>query len=875
MSQWVRLFDDNPQPMWLIDPATHAVVHANAAALAQAGYGADDIARVTLAELLEARTCVPPTAVDAGRWDGEWRCRRSDGSAVDIRVRARAVEFGGRPVMLLVTEDMTAFRSAAEALRQSEQEYRTVVDSIRQVIFRADARGRFTFLNAAWTDLTGFAVMDTLGTPFLGYVHPDDRARHAEVFQPVAAEGSELVGLEARYVTRTGGVRWVEVFAQLVLDAGGAVTGIFGTLTDITERKRAAEELLGTRARLEHLLVSSPTVIFSAEPTAEQPLTFVSGNVTSALGFRPAEMLVDAGFWESHVHPDDRDRVAAALVQLAADGRHAFEYRFLHQDGAYRWLHDERGLVRTGDDAIEVVGSWSDVTAAREREQERSRLATVVEQAAEGIVIMTRTGVIDYVNPGCERATGYAAPELLGRTLRMTLPADDGGFYERVRAALAAGDRWSGSFEGRRKDGGPFHADGSISPVLDESGRLVAYVAVVRDVTREHEIQAQLQHAQKMEVAGRLAGGVAHDFNNVLTIITGRTQILLRRMPADDPRRRDVALIQEAALRAAGLTRQLLLFSRKQAVVPRVVALETVVGDMEKMLHRLIGEDIELALVTEPGTGRVKADPGQLEQVLMNLVVNARDAMPGGGRITITVSNVDVDAALTRRHVGLRPGPYVVVEVRDTGCGMDAETQRLIFEPFFTTKAPDKGTGLGLSIVYSIVKHTEGEVIVESAPGRGTAFRIFLPRVDATADEAGGAAHGGRGPRGSETVLIAEDEDEVRALAREVLAERGYAVLEARHGMDALTVAAAHTGPIHLLLTDVVMPQLGGRELATRLTGARPATRVLFMSGYTDDEVVRAAADEASGLNFLPKPFTPAALARKVRETLEPAAIHP
>ena len=368
------------------------------------------------------------------------------------------------------------------------------------------------------------------------------------------------------------------------------------------------------------------------------------------------------------------------------------------------------------------------------------------------------------------------------------------------------------------------------------------------------ETQGQLEQAQKMDAIGRLAGGVAHDFNNLLTVILGRTDILLHPLKPEDPMRRGIELIQRTAGRAADLTRQLLAFSRKQVLEPVVLDLGAVATDMKDMLGRLIGEDIALLTTPTPGLGRVKADRGQIEQVVMNLAVNARDAMPQGGRLILETANVDLDDEYERRHVGARPGPHVMLAVSDTGTGIPREIQAQIFEPFFTTKEQGKGTGLGLATVYGIVKQSGGYIEVDSEPGQGTAFRIYLPRLDAAA--------------ATETILLVEDEEGVRELARDILRASGYTVLEARNGAEALLLCERHQGPLDMLLTDVVMPRMSGRELAERLAPLRPELSVLYMSGYTDDAVIRHGV-LAAGTAFLQKPFTPAALVQRVRETLD------
>ena len=388
------------------------------------------------------------------------------------------------------------------------------------------------------------------------------------------------------------------------------------------------------------------------------------------------------------------------------------------------------------------------------------------------------------------------------------------------------------------------------------------------------QAQGQLEQAQKMDAIGRLAGGVAHDFNNLLTVILGRTDIILRQLKTEDPIRRGIELIQRTAGRAADLTKQLLAFSRKQVLEAVVLDLGTVTTDMREMLARLIGEDIALVTNNASGLGHVKADRGQIEQVVMNLAINARDAMPKGGHLVVETRNVELDAEYVRRNMGARPGPHVMLAVSDSGLGIPREHHRHIFEPFFTTKDQGKGTGLGLATVYGIVKQSGGYIEVDSEPGRGTTFRIYLPRVDAAAPAADRAGRPAAPAGGTETILLVEDEEGVRELARDILRAGGYTVIEARNGPEALLLCEHHQGRIDLLLTDVVMPEMSGRELAERMGPLRPSLSVLYMSGYTDDAVIRhgvLGADTA----FLQKPFTPTALTRRVRETLDLARPEP
>jgi len=412
----------------------------------------------------------------------------------------------------------------------------------------------------------------------------------------------------------------------------------------------------------------------------------------------------------------------------------------------------------------------------------------------------------------------------------------------------------------------------SGQPITDAAGRRIGAVVALHDITEHKSLERQLRQSQKMEAIGRLAGGVAHDFNNLLGVIIGYSEMVLRDMGPDDRRWRQIEQIHRSGERAASLTRQLLAFSRKQILELRVLDLDALLSDMEKMLRRLIGEDVELVTRPDPLLRPIKADPGQIEQIVMNLVVNSRDAMPQGGTITIETANVDLDREFVRTHEGARPGPHVMMAVSDTGIGMTSDVQAQIFEPFFTTKESGKGTGLGLSTVYGIVTQSGGYISVHSEPGQGTRFEVYLPQAEE--GTAANATHRSQSvsPMGTETILVVEDEVTIRGMLCESLREFGYTVLEASEVVEATQQCQKHTGPIHLVITDVVLPGMGGRELALKLTTLRPEMKILFMSGYTDDAIVRHGVLTA-GVMFLQKPFTLVAMARKVREVLDTPVI--
>jgi len=500
-------------------------------------------------------------------------------------------------------------------------------------------------------------------------------------------------------------------------------------------------------------------------------------------------------------------------------------------------------------------------------------LGLAIEQAAESIMITALDGTIQYVNSAFERITGYGWEEALGQNPRILKSGQhDAEFYQAMWATLTRGEVWVGHFINKRKDGTLYEEEAVISPVCDTTGRIVNYVAIKRDMTYERQLEVQLRQAQKMEAIGRLAGGVAHDFNNLLTVIMGNADFLLGETAPDHPGYRKLQIINDAAERAAQLTRQLLAFSRRQVLRPQVLNLNTIVADMEKMLRRLIGEDIDLVTVLKPDLGQMEADPGQIEQVILNLAVNARDAMPQGGKLTLETDNIDLDEIYASQHAGVTPGRYVMLAVSDTGHGMDQATRQQIFEPFFTTKEMGKGTGLGLATVYGIVKQSQGHIWVYSEPGKGTTFKIYLPRADRDTGPVMEPVAPVKAHQGTETILLVEDDTGVRSLAREVLARSGYTVLEALHGEEALVIVQQHPGSIDLLVTDVVMPRMSGRELARRLVSLHPEIRVLYISGYTDNAIMHQGVLETS-VAFLQKPIRPEALVRKVQEVLDASDI--
>ncbi len=535
-------------------------------------------------------------------------------------------------------------------------------------------------------------------------------------------------------------------------------------------------------------------------------------------------------------------------------------------DPAQPSILKEPSLTRTIRYAIDV---YSKERQRQKTEDTLRKLWRAVEQSADLVMITDRAGVIEYVNPAFETLTGYSPGELTGQTPRVLKSEQQTPeLYQELWQTILSGSVFRCTMVNQKKNGEIFVTEKVITPLRDGEGRITHFISNDRDITDRRRMENQLQQAQKMDAIGLLAGGVAHDFNNLLMVISSYAELMLDSLAPQHPLRRNVDEIQKASRRAADLTRQLLAFGRKQMQTLQLLDLNSIIEEINKMLPRLIGEDIELEFVPGKKLGRVKADPVQIEQVVMNLAANARDAMPKGGRLVIETASVRLDDAYVQAHSIVPPGEYILLTVTDSGEGIAPEHLSHIFEPFYTTKKEGDGTGLGLATVYGIVKQNSGFIWVYSEPGLGTTFKIYLPRakdarvVPQLAPPVEGYS------RGCETLLLAEDEAAVRRSAREFLSLQGYIVLEAKDGTDALAIAREYNGPIHLMISDVVMPQMGGAKLAGELALERPDMKVLFVSGYAETTVQRHGAIDVT-TRFLQKPFSLRTLAHKIREVLD------
>jgi two-component system, cell cycle sensor histidine kinase and response regulator CckA len=649
-------------------------------------------------------------------------------------------------------------------------------------------------------------------------------------------------------------------------------------------RRQAEAELRASEVQYRRLIDTAYEGIWIADARAH--ITYANQRLAEMLGYTVEEMIGRSAF--EVLDESTREEMKVKWQRRLQGIKEQYDLRLRRKDGSDIWVILSATPIR--DEQGEVTGALAmltDITERKRAEEEKAQLTAQIESQRQRLdnIVANVPGVvweawgepdaatqrIDFVSDYVEEMLGYTVEEWLSTPnfwLSIVHPEDRERTARDAATDFVRGGKATMEFRWVAKDGRVLWVESNSAVITDDEGKPVGVRGVTIDITERKTLEEQLRQAQKMEAIGQLAGGIAHDFNNLLTAITGYSELTMRRLPAEDPLRQNIEEIKKAGERAAALTRQLLAFSRKQVLQPKVLDLNAVISELEKMLRRLIGEDIGLRTALDSELGSVKADPGQVEQIIMNLVVNARDAMPRGGKLTIETKNVYLDEDYAKNHIAAIPGPYVMLAVSDTGTGMDEQTQARIFEPFFTTKEAGKGTGLGLSTVYGIVKQSGGNIWVYSEVGRGTTFKVYLPRVDEGAQEYKRSTEAEEAIRGVETILLAEDEEMVRKLARQVLEMYGYQVLDAANGGAALLICERHTGPIHLLITDVIMPEMSGRELAGRLAQLRPEMKVLYMSGYTDNAIVhQGVLDEDA--NFIQKPFPTDALARKVREVLD------
>ena len=802
---------------------------------------------------------------------------KKDGTPVPVSISLSAITIGDRVVSKsAIYRDITEKKNAENALRTSEVRYRTLIEATAAIVWNSPPSGEFDTLQPAWTAFTGQSLGQHKGWGWLNAIHPDDREKSARAWAAAVAERG-IYSVEHRLRRVDGEYRHMFVRAVPILDPGGEIREWVGVHTDVTEQKKAEDATRESEERFRAFMDNSPAAADIKD--LDGRFLYVNAAWLRQFGSEPRD-------WHGKTNYDFWPRETADLFRasdelcLSSNTNLQIEETGLTSAGEEQtWMVMKFPLFASG--ARRIGGMAWNITDRKRIEkalqQSQHRLHHVL---ASSPAILFTLGIegkkflgINWISENLQEILGYTPNETFVRDWWVNLLHPDEAEAVRLRTGQSLFNQGSSieEFRFRHRDGSYRWTRHQIRVIRNEMGEAVEAVGAWSDITERKLLQDQFHQAQKMEAFGQLAGGVAHDFNNLLTIINGYSDLVLQSLPKGDPSQKLVAEIYKAGERSAGLTRQLLAFSRQQVLAPEILNLNEVVAETDKMLRRLIGEDIRLTTTLDSEPWAIRADAGQIEQVLLNLAVNARDAMPQGGRLTIETRNIELDATYTLAHKDVRPGPYVLLSVTDTGTGMTREIMLKIFEPFFTTKEAGKGTGLGLATVYGIVKQSGGHIAVYSEVGVGTTFKVYLPQVEGGTEESKPLSRTQNLPRGTETVLLAEDEAGVRELSRYILEQCGYTVLEAADGIEAYKTAVGYSGPIHVLITDVVMPGTGGRVLAEQLTERYPKLRVLFVSGYTDDAVIRHGVLR-DGVHFLQKPYAPVTLANKVREVLDAPA---
>jgi two-component system, cell cycle sensor histidine kinase and response regulator CckA len=769
--------------------------------------------------------------------------------------------------------DITERHLAEQALRESEEKFRNLFENLYDAYYSTDPTGLIFMASPSVEKLLGYKSDEIIGLDMKSlYVNPQERE---EFLRQIMRNGS-VEDFEAQLRRKDNSVIWVSTNAKMLKDEKGNFFGVGGITRDVTERKRAKESLLLFRALTEseqkyrNLVDNASVGVFKSSLSGE--VLYANDALIKMFEFGSLEEVIADGVWAKYKDPEDRK---AFLENLKKKGKiENFETELLTATGRSRNV-----LISGAFEGDFISGMIMDITERHLAEQalreSEEKYRNLFENLYDVYYRTDPTGLISIASPSVETLLGYKSDEIVGLDMK-SLYVNAQEREEFLSQIMRNGSVEDFQAQLRRKDNSVIWVSTNSKILKDEKGNFLGVEGLARDVTErkraeeeKRKLEAQLNQAQKMESIGTLAGGVAHDFNNILTAIIGNAELALTDLGKNSRVNQSLDEILKAGHRAAALTRQLLAFSRKELIRPEILDLTSLMVNFEKMLRRLIGEDIDLVTVYTPDLWQVEADPGQMEQIIMNLAVNARDAMPKGGALTVETTNVELDKGYFRDHgVENEAGPYVVLAITDSGKGMDEEIQARIFEPFFTTKGLGTGTGLGLSTVYGIVKQNKGYIWVYSEPERGTTFKIYLPTAGADAEAGKTKLFPVRSLKGSETILVVDDDEMLRKTAEKMLKGYGYRVLRAKDGNEALNISGSHDGPIHLMLTDVVMPGMSGRDLSEQLKSTVPEIKVLYMSGYTNDAIAHHGILEKD-VEFIQKPFTREGLATKVREVLE------
>jgi PAS domain S-box-containing protein len=785
--------------------------------------------------------------------------RRKDGSEMPIELSLSQWETAEGHFVTSIIRDITERQRAKVALEESEKQFRAMFDLASIGMCQADVRtGRWLRVNRKFSEITGYPVDELLRIGNADITHPDDRQKDWDGFQQVVRGAAPEYHIEKRYIRKDGAVIWVRVNMTVLRDAAGEPLRSMATIEDITARRQAAETLRISEERFRSILQSVQFV--AVQGYAPDGATQYWNKASEVLYGYTAEEAIGRNLLDLIIPDEMREGVRQAMQAMAATGEPvpAGELPMQRKDGARVTVFSSHTIIKMPGRPQELFCVDIDLTE-RKRSEARLRLqGGALDAAANAIVITNRAGTIEWVNAAFTTFSGHTAAEAIGKSPGQLLRSgkQDPAFFKAMWETILAGEVWNGEIINRHKDGHLYTEEMTITPIRDEHGTITQFIAVKQDITKRKALEEQFRQAQKMEAIGQLAGGVAHDFNNILAAVMMYLGLLQDEPTLTPTIRSSLKELSREIQRGAVLTRQLLAFSRQQAMESTRLDLATIVSGLIKMLSRLLGENIKILVERDPAVAAVEADAGMMEQVVINLCINARDAMPRGGSLTLRTETIAVAPGSSAEPSGVRPGRFVRLSVTDTGDGMSAETLQHIFEPFFTTKAVGKGTGLGLATVYGIVQQHGGWVTVESVLGQGTSFHVHLPassEVATCAPAPGAPLAPAKG--GSETILLVEDEPSLRTIVALMLRHHGYHVIEASDGHEAMRLWKQHSAAISLLFTDLVMPNgLSGQELIARLRALRPTLKVIACTGY-NKHLTTSQFPPESGIILLRKPF--------------------
>jgi PAS domain S-box-containing protein len=886
------IFDSMNDAIFVHDVETGQIVDVNRKMSDMYGYTCDEASSLSVGQISLGES--PYSQEDALRWMSraahvepqlfEWLAKDRTGRLFWIEVNLKKALIRGKDRLLAVVRDITERKKFENALRQSEERYKALYDDNPSMYFTIDAEGTVLSVNKFGSQELGYRVEELVGQTVLKVFYPDDREAAREQFAVCLRNPMQAYRHESRKIRKDGSMLWVEETARAVESPAGNPV-ILVVCKDISERKHAEEALKDSEEKLKATVCGSPIPQFVIDQNHR--VIYWNRALEQISDIKAGEIIGTKEHWRAFY-----DSERPCMADLLVDEKHElisywYGAKFCKSglvDEAYecadfipkvgpggKWLHLTAAAIRDSKgNIVGAVETIEDITDRKKAEEDRVRLVTAIGQAAESFVVTDKDWIVEYVNPALERITGYEASEIIGRHMRiLEYDKHDKTLYKGIQAVLNRGDTWSGRLTNRKKDGASYEAEVTTSPVRDNSGKVVNYVSIQRDITHEVKLEKELRQAQKMEAIGTLAGGIAHDFNNILMAVSGYTELAYAKCPEGDPVRRHLDQVRVASSRAKDLVTQILTFSRNTEQARKPMSVDPIVKEALKLLRSSLPSTIEIRQEIEvpPDGCLVLTDPTQIHQVVMNLCANAAHAMRAkGGLLTVGLSCEPVDAQFLATFPGLRPGPYLCLTVKDTGHGMDASIGERIFDPYFTTKGPGEGTGLGLAVVQGIVKSHVGAVTVHSELGQGTTFRVFLPKAE---EEISVRVEPVEAlPVGSERILFVDDEKVLVDLGKEMLEGLGYRVTATTGGLEALEIFRAQPTAFDLVITDMTMPDITGRYLARELLAIRPDIPVILCSGLS--EPVDGKPANLVGISaFVMKPYEISRVAKIIREVLE------